>query len=1229
MEKSTADDTDFEQLLKEATEDDVVLGANTTLMTGRFTVGSRLGSGGMGVVYEATDHEHNTTVALKVLSEASPGGIYRLKQEFRALANLVHPNLVVLHELFYDGNLWFFTMDLVVGKPLIDHLNVDYDLDQIRRVFLELAEGIGAIHDAGKLHRDLKPHNVLVTPRGHVTILDFGLVSDQEVGGVGQTILTDGLSGTPTYMAPEQAGLKPSLPASDWYAFGAMLFEALTGRPPFEDEARQVVERKQSEAAPSPCSVSPGIPKDLDELCQGLLQRDPENRPGYNEIVKVLGEASADAIVPNRFEETPFIGRRRELADLHAAFEITDGGRPAVVFVQGPSGIGKSRLIEHFLQEVEERRNSVLLKGRCYERESVPYKACDSLIDDLTRYLRRLPEKHAARLMPRHVASLAKIFPVLNRTEVVRQTRERHRLPPNPNELRRMAFHAAKELLSRISSQEPLILYVDDLQWSDADGVKLLSTLVSPPESPSLLLIGAFRSEDAEASIGVNMLRERLEKSGGAEVRDIHLGQLSKAEGLELAGELLSTDTGGLAAQIAKEANGNPFFICELARFADKEPLSTDKARLSAAIAHRVAGLQRFVRKLLRLIAVSGRPTSEKFLESAVNRSNISGPLKILETHRLIRQTGGSDNRVACYHDRIREAVLSEMSEDRIRKYHARLASTLEIEKIPDPIALTEHLLGAGELRKAGRIAAKAAKLSAETLAFENAARFYRTALDHAPGNREEERRLQAALGDALANGGHGADAANAYMSAAQDASSEEALTLRCLAAQQWINTGHMNEGTRELDRVMKAVGLRLHTQPAASVAILIANRLLLRSELRKIGKNPPRAIPQKKALELRACEAAMSGLWAADTVQSAAFCTRFLRLAIRQGSMTAMVRGLAAEAAYRATEGARAHAFSDRLMDQALALGKDETDPETRAYLKLAMGLACYSKGQLPESVTHLEEAETSCLEECQSRRRSTLEMTQAFLGAAYARLGLWNALQLKWDRWVGSAAELGNLHHLAVCRTWYMGCARWLAADQPERARRLMEKGLVEWPWPHFDLQRSHSLASRAYIHLYEGDARAAFAVSSELADRLYRSSMARIELLRIFFGIDHASCAIALAARDKVNGDGLRVAQRQIERLRREKPAIASPFIAYFQGAIACITGKEAQGIAHLRKAIGAFEESRYLLNAAAVKRRLGTLLGGDEGGALVEEGNRTMAEERIVDMDGVTGILAPGL
>jgi eukaryotic-like serine/threonine-protein kinase len=193
MQHKTPSDTEFDKLLRIAAEDSLVLLPNTELMNGRFVVHRQIGSGGMGVVYEATDRKLETLVAAKVLTEVNPAGIYRLKQEFRALADVSHPNLVSLHELFLDRGQWFFSMELIRGRNLIDYLGVDDDPSDLKQVFLQLATGIHAIHDAGKLHRDLKPNNVLVTPNGSVKILDFGLVSDQEAGGVGQTIVEEGV----------------------------------------------------------------------------------------------------------------------------------------------------------------------------------------------------------------------------------------------------------------------------------------------------------------------------------------------------------------------------------------------------------------------------------------------------------------------------------------------------------------------------------------------------------------------------------------------------------------------------------------------------------------------------------------------------------------------------------------------------------------------------------------------------------------------------------------------------------------------------------------------------------------------------------------------------------------------------------------------------------------------------------------------------------------------------
>ncbi|HEX4456341.1 MAG TPA: serine/threonine-protein kinase, partial [Polyangia bacterium] len=202
--------------------------------TTRFVLKRRLGEGGMGVVWEALDRERLTPVALKTLRNLAPETLLRFKHEFRALQDLAHPNLVSLGELIEEDGQWFFTMELVRGESLLSWVRPPslpsdkFDEARLRAAFAQLATGLAALHARGLVHRDVKPSNVLVAEDGRVVVLDFGVVAEvsaHEEGG--------GVVGTAAYMAPEQAAGGPLGAAADWYAFGAVLHQALTGVLPF------------------------------------------------------------------------------------------------------------------------------------------------------------------------------------------------------------------------------------------------------------------------------------------------------------------------------------------------------------------------------------------------------------------------------------------------------------------------------------------------------------------------------------------------------------------------------------------------------------------------------------------------------------------------------------------------------------------------------------------------------------------------------------------------------------------------------------------------------------------------------------------------------------------------------------------------------------------------------------------------------------------------------------
>ena len=324
----------------------------------RFELKQVLGAGGMGVVYEAFDREREMTVALKVVHELDAHGLYRLKTEFRARADLEHRNLVRLGELFEDDGHWFFTMELVEGWTFVEWVRAAVIgvprqdarralAARLREAVRQLAAGLEVLHRAGMVHRDLKPSNVLVTAKGRVVILDFGLVGNAAPGlrSAGQDVV-----GTAAYMAPEQARTPSVGPAADLYSVGVMMYEALTGELPFDGAPLEMLMRKQQEDPPTAGA------RPTRRAVRALLESQPRTSGRQR---RGSSRSSRRARRP-RSASRRSSDARRELGLLDAALDEVARGAAITMFVEGESGIGKSALVRSFLGRVESTRRGPL-----------------------------------------------------------------------------------------------------------------------------------------------------------------------------------------------------------------------------------------------------------------------------------------------------------------------------------------------------------------------------------------------------------------------------------------------------------------------------------------------------------------------------------------------------------------------------------------------------------------------------------------------------------------------------------------------------------------------------------------------------------------------------------------------------------------------------------------------------------------------------------------------------
>lgn len=1246
----------------------------------RFVIEGILGEGGMGVVYRARDVRRSSFVALKTMTRLDPAALLRFKTEFRALADIAHPSVVQLYELFAEGDQWFFTMELLEGTdfvrwvrggsrssvaqltqtgsllravpssaPTLELLNSAAEPDgsallalagtgepvgdetRLRGALWGLLDGVLAIHAAGRLHRDIKPSNVMVTPEGRVVLLDFGVVGEVDKG---TERLDDLVLGTPAYMAPEQARATQVGPAADFYAMGVMLYEALTGQLPFDGAPAEVLYAKQQSRPRPPGDVVSGVPADLGALCLDLLAPEPQDRPDGAEIVDRLRasrpqQRPARSLPPSTTTGPlrAFVGREGELAVLRQALRRAARGEPVLALVSGASGIGKTTLVQRFLSEVAQTPRTLVLSGRCYEREAVPFKGLDSVVDELSRWLSLVPERELGSLLPAHTAELLRVFPALRHVSALEQQSGERLEADDPREVRRRAFKSLRGLLGAIADDRPLVVHVDDLQWTDLDSLALLEQLLHSPGAPAMLLIGCFRSElpGSTALAGLLSLSARLR---GTRVERLELSRLGYDDCAKLAALSLGERADfapEIARRIAEESQGLPLFVSELSAW--QRTSTTEEASglisLDAVIKERVDELPPEGRVLLELLSIAGGPLPRSLVEGLIGSREAEALRARLRVAKLTRTVEGEGELVDIYHGRIRDCLLAGVDDERRRALHGRLGMALEATERAEAGALVVHFLAAGDREGARRHLLAAARAAEQGLAFLRAAELYRRAVELEVEHPRWE--LLRSAANMLLFAGHGAAAAAAFAEAVHHAPMGKRTALRRLAAEHWLKSGGEAEGLVALRKALSDVKLAYPESTALAFVSLLGNRAKLL--LRGLGFEQREHVPAATLERIDVAFAASSGLAMFDVVRAADFGARHLLLALDAGEPIRICRALAVEASGRAAVETRGRSGIELLVRTAESLATRSNDPHAIALAKLAAGLVRVFSGEWRAAQATLDTAEALIRERC---RGLHWELANAVAWSTNALI-LCGELRVAAERVPGALREAQErADRFAMMHMVYPAAITALVADDPDAAQRAAQE------FPKFSGEFSDrftgghwgGLISRVSVSRYRGHGRAAHRDMEVEFARIRAAHFLRVHMMRVCTTFERALCAIAAAEDGGDRGALLGLAERCADELLADRPDYAAPMGHHVMGCLLMARGEPARAARSLDLAISGLSRVDMGYLASCARARRGALTGGDAGREQARASMQQLSYQGIVNVERCLDMSAPG-
>ena len=590
---------------------------NLTSLPG-YRVLETLHTGTRSTVLRAVRQQDGLPVICKLLGQdlATPEDLASFRREYAITRRLRHAEIVeALDCVPHGGGMMMVFRD--IGGTSLDVLYDRRTMDV--GIFLDMAlrvvDALACIHDAGIVHKDINPSNIVWNgPGGQLNVIDFGIASElsrEEAGGA------DSVEGTLAYMAPEQTGrMNRAIDyRADFYALGATFHECLTGRPPFE--GRDALELVHCHIARAPLPVhklNPVVPEALSAIIARLLAKDPEDRYqstfGLRADLEQCREewqaqGSVEPFPLGRRDVRPVLripqklyGRTAQFRVLQDAFSRAAAGGHELLLVAGYSGVGKSALVRELHKPVV-ARHGFFVSGKFEQlKRDIPYAPLIRAFQDLVR-------QTAAGGVERMEAWRAKLRVALGPNgrlitdaipEVERLVGEQPPVPDlGPAEAHERFVYVFRNFVGTFAGPEhPLVLFLDDLQWADLASLRLLEGLVADGDLRHLMVVGAYRDTEVDAAHPLRHARDALEKAG-VRIQEVTLAGLDEDAVVQLLADTLHSAPDGvrpLAVRLAAKTLGNPFFLGQFLESLERRGLIAFN-RVTGAWAWDLAAIER------------------------------------------------------------------------------------------------------------------------------------------------------------------------------------------------------------------------------------------------------------------------------------------------------------------------------------------------------------------------------------------------------------------------------------------------------------------------------------------------------------------------------------------------------------------------------------------------------------------------------------------------------------